>query len=46
MTHGKKEFLKYSVLQGKRVNELGFLNERLVGGIDSYIFWDFTERTF
>ena len=35
MTHGKKEFLKYSVLQGKRVNKLGFLNECLVGGIDS-----------
>lgn len=35
MTHGKNEFLKYSVLQGKPVKELGFLKKCLIGGINS-----------
>ena len=35
MTLGKKDFLKYSVLQVKEVNELGFLKECWKGGINS-----------
>ena len=38
MTHGTKEFLKYSVLQGKEVNEVGFLKEFLIGEIVSQIY--------
>ena len=34
MRHEKEEFLKYSVLQGKAVNQLGFLKECLIGGIN------------
>ena len=30
--HGRKEFLKYLVLQGKAENQLGFLKEVLIGG--------------
>ena len=31
--HGKKELVKYSVLEGKVVNELGFLDEWFIEGI-------------
>ena len=45
LSYGKKEFLKYSVLQGKAVNELGFLKQCL-GAINSYIYFKTSlERT-
>ena len=47
MTLEKKEFLKYSVLQVKEVNEVGFLKEYLKGGINSFInFWNFIQENF
>ena len=34
----KREFLKYSALQGKAVNVLGFLKESLKGGNTSLMY--------
>ena len=38
MIHGKKEFLKYSVVQEKAVNGLGCLKKCFVGGTKSWIY--------
>ena len=41
MTHGRKEFLKYSVLQAKAVNELGLPKVVSYRQNQFIIYWDF-----
>ena len=40
ITQGKKEFLNYSILQGKAVNRLGCLRECLIEGTKSWIYFE------